>query len=108
MYIKKFPTSCSEPPSLPTQLYVTETDGNVMIKWSQAGYTCNATYFVQYSINGGPQVEVPIADLQHTVIKPPVCSDMLIRLRTVGESGKIGEESLDQNYTGWLFEFVSN
>ncbi|KAK9685985.1 hypothetical protein QE152_g37547 [Popillia japonica] len=90
---------CDTPASLPTLLYASENEGDVTIQWSRTIYTCAGGYLLQFSINDEALVQVSTVDIQYTVIKPPICSDMLIRLWTVGESGRISEESVDRNYT---------
>lgn len=86
-------------------MYIFESEGNVKIQWTLTGLTCNGSYLLQYSVNGGEEVEVPTETFFYIVITPPVCADMLIRLRTVGESGRISDESLYQNYTGLYQNF---
>ncbi|KAK9685965.1 hypothetical protein QE152_g37550 [Popillia japonica] len=100
---------CDRPANLPRSLSVSEIAGDVRIEWTRATSSCDGSYLLQYSIKGKPQIEVPTTDLGHTVVQPPICSDMLIQLRTVGESGRISEESLNQNYTVLpLNAFVTN
>ncbi|KAK9685976.1 hypothetical protein QE152_g37544 [Popillia japonica] len=90
---------CDEPARLPPSVDVYEIGGNVRMQWSYTGSTCNGGYLLRYSINGGQSVEISTKENSYLVINPSVCADILIQLRTVGESGRISEESVDRRYT---------
>lgn len=105
IYISIIVIYFTEPARLPPSVDVYEIGGNVRMQWSYTGSTCNGGYLLRYSINGGQSVEISTKENSYLVINPSVCADILIQLRTVGESGRISEESVDRSYTGLFHKF---
>ncbi|KAK9685964.1 hypothetical protein QE152_g37551 [Popillia japonica] len=98
-----------KPASLPTSLYVYENEGYITLQWAETGLTDNGSYILQYSIDGGKQTKIYTKDVQHTVVKPSVCSNVFVQIQTVSETGDISKLSLDHHYTVLpLNAFVTN
>lgn len=94
------------PPILPTNMIGIYTDtGDVTLSWLKQidNTNCNVTYLLRYRVDGGPELQINTRQTEHTIVNPPLCSDILVRLWTISDiDDNISDRFLSFNYTGKL------